>query len=257
LANFLAASTPTIKSLWLNLSSIFLGLNSGKLFGSIDPMIRSSKFLTSAMALLLACALHPQVANAESVSTTDMTNAGYLVGTIGKRTWGPFGSSSFVLNQINFSSKVNPEKTAGSLRFITGMFSNNTSVDIESDGIRATAFAIPLNAGEYELRDIGFTSNDGGPIRRVPAGNFSVPFQIKPNQVVYIGAFEACVLADCRKVNGGPYPVGFFWLGNQFERDIKVIKNKFPELEKLVTMEQVSSTSVKPYIFLVGTPLGE
>ena len=75
--------------------------------------------------------------------------------------------------------------------FVIGTSEGHTpDVDFaQDDGWFLKAFAVPLKPGRYEIHDLEISAA-GGSFSK-PRGKFSLPFEIKPGRVSYVGSFVA------------------------------------------------------------------
>lgn len=181
-------------------------------------------------------------------------NPGYIVGTLGAKRWGPFGSHSFVYHEISFSRKGQTGKPTV-IRFIDGNLFKQSAIDFKDSAEYGVAFSVPLEPGDYELNGIRFTSDDGGPIERKPEGSFSIPFSVVAGQRAYLGEYLACWLPDCKKVDKRFYAGGFFWLDDRFERDMQLINKKYPSEAGLAVVKAIPVKDVPPFIIHSKTVL--
>lgn len=206
--------------------------------------------------LCAACApLAPYGTPGERESpSTIIQNPGYIVGSLGAAKWGPFGSRSFIYHELRFSRKgLVGAPTA--IRFIYGSPFSHSVVDFKDSAKHGVAFSVPLEPGEYEFHEISFTSDDGGPIHRKPEGSFSIPFSVVAGQRSYIGEFLACAAFDCKKVDKRYYAGGFFWLDDQFERDMQMINKKFPTEANLPVVKAIPIKDAPPFVIHSRTVL--
>ena len=219
------------------------------------------KFLTLLVITLLCCSCAPLTPysspdEGKAPEVNKDSNSGYLVGTIGHKRWGPFGSHTFIYHEIAFSRKGHREEKPIVIRFLNGHFGDSV-IDFKETGSQGTAFLIPLAPGEYELHGIKFTSDDGGSIERKPKGEFSISFSVVANKRTYIGEFLACTYAEGNKAYKAKYGVpGFFWLSNQFDRDAKILNNKYPLEANIEIINSVPVEDAPPYITHSKTALG-
>jgi hypothetical protein len=201
------------------------------------------------LALCGACA---PIQLKEELKPSTVDEAGYLIGTIGHKRWGPFGSHSFIFQGIVFSPKDSQDSAAGTIGFLNGGFGDNP-IDYKDSNHLGAAFSIPLKPGDYEIRGVRFTSDDGGTIQRAPDCFMAIPFTITKGKRTYIGDFLASTLSENRKVYKNYFPPGFFWFSDKFEVDMPLLNKKYPDQVNLETINSVPTKDYPPCIINTKT----
>lgn len=151
--------------------------------------LRITLFFLIFFALGGCHSLSPYQSGGAKLGKVGDPDTAYLIGAVG----------------ISGSSLAKPEQARLYVRergkegfFNVGIFNDwklKTEFQIqEADGSKATLFAIPLKAGQYELYNVSFHFGQSWIMARE---TFSVPLELEPGKAYYLGDFRA----DCK-----PYP---------------------------------------------------
>lgn len=104
-----------------------------------------------------------------------------------------------------------------------------TPLDFVEQGVEGAVFAMKLPAGQYEMRNFEFFWNAGFFQKSFEAKqDFSIRFDVRPNEVTYLGEFIGVPLSG-KNVFGSPVPAGGFWIvTDRHTRDIEVARGRNP-----------------------------
>lgn len=202
------------------------------------------KRIAIGLALILCEACTP-IPLKEELKPAAPEEAGYLIGTIGHKRWGPFGSHSFVFHGILFSPKDSQDPAAGTIRFMNGGFGDDP-IDYKDSNHLGAAFSISLIPGDYVIRGVKFTADDGsGIITREPECSMAIPFTITKGKRTYIGDFLASTLTENKKIYKKLYSPGFFWYSDKLEVDLPLLNKKY---QNQANLEIINSVPTKDYL---------
>jgi len=213
-----------------------------------------NRILVIIILSILSCACAP-VQIKEELKPVTLDEAGYLVGTIGHKRWGPFGSHSFIFQGILFTQKDSQESVEGTIGFLSGGFGDNP-IDYKDASHLGAAFSIPLKPGVYEIRGLRFISDDPlGSKNRVPDCSMAIPFTITKGKRTYIGDFSASTISENRKVYDKFDAPGFFWFKNNLDADLPLLNKKFPAQSSLDVSNDSPSKDYPPCLISTATKI--
>ena len=100
-------------------------------------------------------------------------------------------------------------------------------------GVNGQVFALAIPAGDYEVLNFYFTqqpkSGAGGTVYSFKQDH-PLPFRLRENEVVYIGAFDLSVARKHNLIGIPYYAPGSFAIGDQSTRDLPELVRRFPDL---------------------------
>jgi hypothetical protein len=169
------------------------------------------------------------------------TDVGYAVIGIGAK-------SSTNYDNYQFKFRIVGEKRTGSFAYSTmpliNLFRNIKGYKAADESGIVQIAALPT--GHYELVNF-IVTNDIPLINYGPHQDFSIPFEIKPGQVVYLGNYQANRI---RKTNfHGPARSGaFFIVEDRFAKDLAIAKT----LDRLLPIENARDAT--PDVKRVNNP---
>ncbi|MEO0422744.1 MAG: hypothetical protein AAF184_10440 [Pseudomonadota bacterium] len=181
--------------------------------------------LLSTNALLLQGCTINAVLPQEAFTPEPGAPAGYLVGSIGVQTEGEYVSRND-FSYIDYR-QIGSEDGA-TLRFAQGMF--RTEPDYETEQTKGVVFALPLTPGEYELYRIRFYYNNGSVEKTHVSDEFSIPFEIRPDEVLYLGELLSYGAWGKNIFGIAVADGGFFVLRDQRTRDLPLIESRHSEV---------------------------
>jgi hypothetical protein len=112
--------------------------------------------------------------------------------------------------------------------YFTPTFSKMNDDDYVTETTIGTVEIMKLPPGDYEIYNVEIFENLGMLQTTYSAKNeFSIPFQIKPNETQYLGEFIAVNLG--KKFLDASIGGAYFILDDKMERDINYIKKKNPD----------------------------
>lgn len=172
--------------------------------------------------------------------------AAYLVGSIGVQLSGENRSpNSF---STLFFRQVGDEEKAVLMVSQTPLVRDE--VDYKNAEKRGSVFSLPLKPGRYEIVNVSFFYNSGQVEKTYTAEeDFSIPFTIEAGKAYYMGEFLAYGSYG-KNIFGITIPAGgFFVINRNTERDLDLLRGKYPELEDIDIVE-LDLIEVPPFIYI-------
>lgn len=121
--------------------------------------------------------------------------------------------------------------------------------DFSEDGSYGSIAVFRLPAGRYELFDYAMTQDVfGGSIIHTPSQRFTIPFEVAPNSISYIGELRIERIESARFLGLPNADKVRFDLRNEESRDIDVFKKMYPS-SKLAFINSMPSNELStPFI---------
>jgi hypothetical protein len=181
------------------------------------------RLLLLATASLLTGCVPALIARVSLDSKIETPDRGNLVGSIGC-----IDLPAYHHHEVDFRSK--DQQIKGWIIFLTNSGDVRSQLDWDEPNWKGIAFNIALPPGEYEFFRLRFGDRGLGFVSPPP---FSLPFQIKRGEILYMGRIE------CYYSLYKPYPRSdryvpsdpYFVISDQTNGDMPVIRKKFPDLE--------------------------
>lgn len=182
--------------------------------------------LATLVGLLVACATPPATVKDERLLIAPGADAGFLVGSIGRKAKGK-GKSIASKNEL----RIRNVETGAKLELShsgDGMFISPT--DIEEGANKASLYRVPLPPGQYEIYKAYFFFNNGTLIESYEnSENFSYLFKVEAGKEVYLGEAIASSITG-KNILGLPLTVGYrFDFADRRQRDFDLLKARYPD----------------------------
>lgn len=149
---------------------------------------------------------------------------GFVVASVGQQLVGPH-KAIFTGHNIHIVDRNDNESWAYMGYFHEPGFTH-TPQDIETSDRRLRMQKLAFAPGEYKITTVRFTAN-GSAMNKEP---FSVPFSVKPGEVLYLGEFLAHVPKEKGWLGIKKPAFIYFTVDNQLSRDLPILKKKYPSL---------------------------
>lgn len=170
--------------------------------------------------MLASCSTIPPYQGPESFSAKDLTEGGYITGSIAINLRGKY-RSPFSRQQLYFNKVGSDEQ--GRLTYASDSL-YNTPTEFKVAGGKGSTFSALLKPGNYELTGVSFYFNNGQYEKNFwNRKTFSIPFRVEQGKTIYLGSFT--VHGVWRKnFLGIPVIAGGFFVNQQAaERDYPII----------------------------------
>lgn len=195
-------------------------------------VLRTAAFLVL-IAVLGACASAGGGKTVDSSLTpTDGEPRGWLVATIGVQgeqdKLPPFHG-----NYVNFRPVPEQGRATGSFYAYINDVANapREEMDVFEDGKLQKVILIPLRPGQYEITG-GYMVTDVGVATASykSAPGFAHPFEIRADEVTYVGSFLARVMMGENAVGMTIRSGAYYEISNQQQRDLALARSRDPSL---------------------------
>jgi len=185
------------------------------------------------------------------------SDVGYAVMGIGQSTALALNKYNLPIDSYRFVFRRIGEKHKGWLYYPTynNLFSNRKTKRYRSSDETGIVEIAALQAGQYELVNFEVFRSHASPFDMLlpdvsgSAQDFSIPFEIKPGKVVYLGNYQANLLSKKGDV--------FFIVEDRFARDLALAKlhiellpvenarDAMPDVEKVGNRFLISAAQAK------------
>ncbi|WP_440906509.1 hypothetical protein ACMZOO_19250 (plasmid) [Catenovulum sp. SX2] len=182
--------------------------------------------------LLLVCLTSGCATNnlaPHKVTQADLNdNNGILVGSFSRDPKGPV----YYSQTFRFKNLEN-----GSLHQITSqptfnMFSGKTPDDFKTPTSNGGVFIFSLPAGKYSFYNFRLYQSNGYVNQNWSSKEpFSIPFEVKPNFVNYVGEIKLSPLSSKNFLGLEVHDGGVWIISDEEGRDLEYLVNKYPEIE--------------------------
>jgi len=206
--------------------------------------------VVSIALLLSACALFPIV----PAIPTDYAgpDGGYVVAGIGAAKGIKYSSYYLLFRKKDASLSTGDSFPRASLSFDPYFFSKRLELDYKDDVEQGTISSARLAPGVYEVYRCGEWL-DGYMFQahydsKTP---FSIPFEVKPGEVVYLGNFQANSIRGKNAFAFGlPVPAGAVYVvEDRKDRDLALLRKRMPELPQVVVDSMPTSVDSPFFAF--------
>ncbi len=183
--------------------------------------------------VLVGCAVKPTYVDPPS------TEAGFIVGTIGKKTYGDH-LSKHVYSNLVFRKLGSEETHVISYEENTIIPPKDGEITLEDKAY--DSFSVALLPGDYEIFRVSFTAPAGlGTIDYEAKENFSMPFKVEKGVSTYLGEFTSFGTKGKNIFGLNVTNGGFFgYSAAKQERDLPLIFSKHPKVSKKIRSENLS-----------------
>ncbi|MEO7885503.1 MAG: hypothetical protein ABI893_00215 [Polaromonas sp.] len=194
---------------------------------------------------LVACAnkhLKPDGVSASSLTPTQ----GILVGSFARSPDGPvYYSQTFYFKNVK-TGEVREIKAQPRFNLYTG----KTPDDFDTESSAGAVFVFSLPAGSYSFHNFRLYQANGTYQQNWSSkGDYSIPFEIHPNRVNYVGEIKLDALKG-RNFFGMTVPAGGVWvISDQLDRDKEILQRTRTDIP---VSNMVSVMPIKKEVF---TPL--
>jgi hypothetical protein len=199
---------------------------------------------------LVACAnkhLKPDGVSASSLTSTN----GILVGSFARSRDGPvYYSQTFYFKNVK-TGEVHQIKAQPTFNLYTG----KTPDDFSTEGSAGAIFAFSIPAGPYAFHNFRLYQANGAFQQNWSSKtDYSIPFEIQPNTVNYVGEIKLDALKG-RNFFGMTVPAGGVWLvSDQFDRDVEILKRTRTDIpvSNMVSVIPTKKEVFTPLVVLPG-----
>ena len=139
--------------------------------------------------------------------------------------------------------QIRPVGTEGEARFI-GIFLTDAFSMQKLDGSWGVAKAVAVKPGTYEIYNF-FLERGGTKTQYRSRQDFSLRFEVKENEVAYLGEFKATMTATKSLVDWIHGPSPYFIRSDRRDRDIAAAVKATPDVQSVASYT-VTLTPVKP-----------
>ncbi|MBI3528188.1 MAG: hypothetical protein HY067_09480 [Betaproteobacteria bacterium] len=175
------------------------------------------------------------------------SDAGYAIIGVGAASTTEYSSYSFLFHHTG-------KKETGRFTYFQHNIFTSQKPDYSNEDETGVVEVATLPPGKYELTNFDIFSNRfGGPqIHYSSRKEFSIPFEIRPGEVVYLGNYQANIIKGRNffgmPVNGG----AFFVVTDRSEIDLQLAKARFDFLPMAKTQDATPDAKQVGNPFLVS-----
>lgn len=204
------------------------------------------------VVLLLGCTTNYKTPVKVSIESLNNSN-GILIGSFSRDPEGPvYASQTFyfknsttgILHQIKSQLKPN-------------IISSETPDDFKTSESHGGVFIFSLPAGKYSFYDFRLHQSNGPTSKTWTSKPYSIPFEVKPNKVNYVGEIKLSPAAE-NNIFGMEVLAESTWVfSEQLARDLVYLTQKHPDIpyDNIVNVIPVHKDIFTPLVILPSEKL--